>query len=67
MRLEDEINDEDRAHGMDNRFSMADVTLNKSIPYVRELTNSVGYSQLKLTLGPPRYPTLHVPASAEDD
>jgi hypothetical protein len=26
---------------MDNRFTMADITLNKSIPYVRELTNSV--------------------------
>jgi hypothetical protein len=26
---------------MDNRFTMADITINKSIPYVRELTNSV--------------------------
>lgn len=26
---------------MDNRFTMSDITINKSIPYVRELTNSV--------------------------
>ena len=26
---------------MDNRFRMEDITINKSIPYVRELTNSV--------------------------
>jgi hypothetical protein len=26
---------------MDNKFTMADITINKSIPYVRELTNSV--------------------------
>ncbi|RSH95396.1 hypothetical protein EHS25_000483 [Saitozyma podzolica] len=32
---------EDREHDMDNRFTINDITINKSIPYVRELTNSV--------------------------
>ncbi|WVQ64180.1 uncharacterized protein L199_002342 [Kwoniella botswanensis] len=39
--LDDEKTDEDREHGMDNRFTIADITMNKSIPYVRELTNAV--------------------------
>ncbi|KAK8843436.1 hypothetical protein IAR55_007093 [Kwoniella newhampshirensis] len=41
LDLDGEKTDEDKEHGMDNRFSMADITINKSIPYVRELTNSV--------------------------
>jgi hypothetical protein len=39
--MDPEQSEEDHEHSMDNRFSMADITLNKSIPYVRELTNSV--------------------------
>ncbi|WWC64176.1 uncharacterized protein I303_106784 [Kwoniella dejecticola CBS 10117] len=39
--LNDEKTEEDKEHGMDNRFTIADITMNKSIPYVRELTNSV--------------------------
>ena len=31
---------------MDNRFTMADITINKSIPYVRELTNAVSWLDL---------------------
>ncbi|WVQ93360.1 hypothetical protein IAU59_000428 [Kwoniella sp. CBS 9459] len=41
LNLNDEKTEEDRDHGMDNRFTIADITINKSIPYVRELTNSV--------------------------
>ncbi|OCF44923.1 phospholipase [Kwoniella heveanensis CBS 569] len=41
LNLGDEKTEEDREHGMDNRFTIADITINKSIPYVRELTNSV--------------------------
>ena len=53
---------------MDNRFTMADITINKSIPMVRELTNSVGpLLELKLTSGSARYPPLHVTPPAEDD
>ncbi|WRT68907.1 uncharacterized protein IL334_005889 [Kwoniella shivajii] len=39
--LSDEKTEEDRAHGMDNQFTISDITMNKSIPYVRELTNAV--------------------------
>ncbi|WWC73239.1 uncharacterized protein I206_107205 [Kwoniella pini CBS 10737] len=39
--LNDEKTEEDKSHGMDNRFTIADITMHKSIPYVRELTNSV--------------------------
>jgi hypothetical protein len=58
---------------MDNRFTMADITLNKSIPYVRELTNSVslaepaGSSLRRLMSGLTRYPIVHVASPAEDD
>lgn len=41
LQMDPEQSEEDHEHSMDNRFSMADITLNKSIPYVRELTNSV--------------------------
>nr|XP_031862276.1 uncharacterized protein CI109_002241 [Kwoniella shandongensis]KAA5529348.1 hypothetical protein CI109_002241 [Kwoniella shandongensis] len=41
LDLDGEKTDEDKEHGMDNRFSMSDITIHKSIPYVRELTNSV--------------------------
>ncbi|WVF65714.1 hypothetical protein IAT40_000445 [Kwoniella sp. CBS 6097] len=41
LNLNDEKTEEDREHGMDNRFTIADITINKSIPYVRELTNGV--------------------------
>lgn len=43
--LDEEKSQEDRRHAMDNRFTMADITITKSIPYVRELTNSVGAAQ----------------------
>ena len=39
--LDQEKTAEDNEHGMNNRFKMEDITINKSIPYVRELTNSV--------------------------
>ncbi|WWC91359.1 uncharacterized protein L201_006302 [Kwoniella dendrophila CBS 6074] len=39
--LDDEKTEEDKEHGMDNRFTISDITMNKSIPYVRELTNAV--------------------------
>ena len=45
--LDQEKTAEDKAHGMDNRFKMEDITINQSIPYVRELTNSVS-----MVLGP---------------
>jgi len=41
LDLADAKSQEDKDHGMDNRFTMADITINKSIPVVRELTNSV--------------------------
>ncbi|WVQ75447.1 hypothetical protein IAR50_005072 [Cryptococcus sp. DSM 104548] len=41
LDLDDQKTAEDAAHGMDNRFTIADITLNRSIPYVRELTNAV--------------------------
>lgn len=41
LDLDETKSQEDRDHGMDNRFTMADITINKSIPVVRELTNSV--------------------------
>ncbi|KAK4686894.1 hypothetical protein P7C73_g3228, partial [Tremellales sp. Uapishka_1] len=41
--LDQETTEEDREHGMDNRFTMADITMSKSIPVVRDLTNSVLY------------------------
>ena len=41
LTFEHEQSEEDQQHDMDNRFTMGDITLNKSIPYVRELTNSV--------------------------
>lgn len=41
LQLDQQDSQEDVEHGMDNRFTMADITINKSIPYVRELTNSV--------------------------
>ncbi|KAL7421212.1 hypothetical protein Q5752_004097 [Cryptotrichosporon argae] len=41
LKLEPEGSEENIAHEMDNRFTMADITISKSIPYVRELTNSV--------------------------
>lgn len=41
LAFEHEQSEEDQQHDMDNRFTMNDITLNKSIPYVRELTNSV--------------------------
>lgn len=57
LQLENEKTQEDREHGMDNRFTMSgksdpsgymvyvlmviDITINRSIPYVRELTNAV--------------------------
>ena len=41
LNLEEEKSAEDRKHSMDNTFAMTDITINKSIPYVRELTNSV--------------------------
>jgi hypothetical protein len=41
LTFEHEQSEEDAKHDMDNRFTMGDITLNKSIPYVRELTNSV--------------------------
>jgi hypothetical protein len=41
LQLDQRESQEDKEHGMDNRFAMADITINKSIPYVRELTNSV--------------------------
>ncbi|ORX38900.1 DDHD domain-domain-containing protein [Kockovaella imperatae] len=41
LNLDDEKTAEDKKHDMDNRFTMADITINKSIPYVRELTNAV--------------------------
>ncbi len=44
LMLDQEKTTEDKEHGMDNRFRMEDITINKSIPYVRELTNSVGSS-----------------------
>lgn len=52
---------------------MGDITLNKSIPYVRELTNSVSLvvpadsCLTKLMTGSTRHPIVHVPSSAEDD
>jgi hypothetical protein len=58
---------------MDNRFTMADITLNKSIPYVRELTNSVSLVESaviclrKLMIGLARYPIVHVASPAEND
>jgi hypothetical protein len=41
LHLDQAKTKEDREHGMDNRFTVADITINKSIPYIRELTNSV--------------------------
>ncbi|ODO01590.1 hypothetical protein I350_06410 [Cryptococcus amylolentus CBS 6273] len=41
LDLDDQKTAEDAAHGMDNRFTIADITINRSIPYVRELTNAV--------------------------
>ncbi|RXK37136.1 hypothetical protein M231_05587 [Tremella mesenterica] len=41
LDLEAEKTAEDQEHEMDNRFTMNDITINKSIPYVRELTNAV--------------------------
>lgn len=41
LLLDEEKTKEDSRHNMDNRFTMADITINKSIPAVRELTNSV--------------------------
>jgi len=41
LNLDQEKTMEDQEHGMDNRFRMEDITIHKSIPYVRELTNSV--------------------------
>ncbi|WVR09185.1 hypothetical protein IAU60_006247 [Kwoniella sp. DSM 27419] len=41
LNLDDQKTEEDRKHGMDNTFTIADITMNKSIPYVRELTNGV--------------------------
>lgn len=41
LDFEDSKSQEDRDHSMDNRFTMADITINNSIPVVRELTNSV--------------------------
>lgn len=46
LTFEHEQSEEDQQHDMDNRFTMGDITLNKSIPYVRELTNSVSYLEL---------------------
>lgn len=42
LAFEHEQSEEDQQHDMSNRFSIDQITLNKSIPYVRELTNSVG-------------------------
>lgn len=33
--------EEDEAHSLSNRFALEDITLRKSIPYVRELINNV--------------------------
>lgn len=46
LTFEHEQSEEDQQHDMDNRFTMGDITLNKSIPYVRELTNSVSFLDL---------------------
>lgn len=40
LELEEENNEEAITHGMDNRFTMADITLSK-IPAIRQITNSV--------------------------
>ena len=45
LDLEESKSQEDREHSMDNRFTMADITINNSIPVVRELTNSVSHDQ----------------------
>jgi hypothetical protein len=77
LTFEHEQSEEDQQHDMDNRFTMGDITLNKSIPYVRELTNSVRGIGSRLTpsviqlanllSGLARYPTVHVASSAEND
>ncbi|GFZ43062.1 hypothetical protein JCM24511_00780 [Saitozyma sp. JCM 24511] len=41
LQLDQAKTKEEREHGMDNRYTVADITINKSIPYIRELTNSV--------------------------
>ncbi|WVQ81546.1 hypothetical protein IAT38_003670 [Cryptococcus sp. DSM 104549] len=41
LNLDDQKTEEEQQHGMDNRFTINDITINKSIPYVRELTNAV--------------------------
>ena len=44
LDLDAEKTKEDEEHDMFNKFTMADITINKSIPYVRELTNAVSCS-----------------------
>ena len=41
LDLDSEPSQEDKVHGMDNRFTLKDITINKSIPIVREITNAV--------------------------
>ncbi|WVO15288.1 hypothetical protein L204_102944 [Cryptococcus depauperatus] len=41
LDLNDQKTAEDAQHGMDNQFTISDITINQSIPYVRELTNAV--------------------------
>ena len=48
LDLTDTKSQEDKEHSMDNRFTMADITIAKSIPVVRELTNSVCSVPVKL-------------------
>ena len=53
--LDSEQSQEDKVHGMDNRFTLADITINKSIPMVREVTNAVSYSGDTKSRSDPRY------------
>ena len=41
LKLESETSNENAQNERDNVFTIADITIGKSIPYVRELTNSV--------------------------
>lgn len=41
LQLDEAKTEEDRHHSMDNRFTIADITLQRGVPWIRELTNSV--------------------------